>query len=149
MQVRRSSRVVRICVVVLALQAGVVGVWALFGPEQFFSDFPGFGRAWVGALGPYNEHLVRDVGGLYVGWMVLFSWVAVTLDRVVLKIVMLAWLPFAIAHLIFHLSAAGRLDGSDQVLSITGLAIAVVLPIIVLSRIRRRTGSDFTWSRNV
>ena len=149
MQVRRSSRWVRAAVLVLALQAGVVGVWALLWPEQFFRDFPGFGRAWVGALGPYNEHLVRDVGGLYLGWMILFGWVAATLDRVVLKIVMLAWLPFAVAHLIFHLSAAGRLTGSDQVLSIGGLALAAALPILILSRIRRRTGSDFTWSRNV
>jgi hypothetical protein len=142
-------RFLRVCLLLLTLQAGVVGIWALLWPEQFFRDFPGFGRAWVGALGPYNEHLVRDVGGLYVGWMILFGWAAVTLDRVLLKVVMLAWLPFAVAHLIFHLSDAGRLTGSDQVLSIAALAIAVVLPILVLSRIRRRMGSDFTWPRNV
>jgi hypothetical protein len=149
MQVRRSSRWLRAGVLVLAAQAGVVGIWALLWPEQFFRDFPGFGRAWVGALGPYNEHLVRDVGGLYVGWTVLFLWVAVTLDRVVLKVVMLAWLPFAVAHLIFHLSATGRLSGSDQVLSIAALGLTVVLPLLILTRIRRRTGSDFTWSRSV
>jgi hypothetical protein len=137
------------CLLLLALQAGIVGIWALLWPEQFFRDFPGFGRAWVGALGPYNEHLVRDVGGLYAGWFILFSWVTVTLDRAVLKVAMLAWLPFAVAHLIFHLSATGRLSGSDQVLSIAGLALTVVLPILVLARIRRRTGSDFTWSRSV
>lgn len=149
MQVRRKSRWLRAGVFVLALQAGVVGMWALLWPESFFGDFPGFGRVWAGALGPYNEHLVRDVGGLYVGWMVLFSWVTVTLDRVVLKAAMLSWLPFAVAHLIFHLSNTGRLSGSDQVLSVAGLGLMVVLPILILTKIRRRTGSDFTWSRNV
>jgi hypothetical protein len=148
MQVRRSSRWLRAGVFVLAVQAGVVGVWALLWPEQFFRDFPGFGRAWVGALGPYNEHLVRDVGGLYLAWMVLFTWVTVTLDRVVLKVAMLSWLPFAGAHLIFHLTSTGRLSGSDQVLSIAGLGLMVVVPILILTRIRRRTGSDFKWSRN-
>ena len=30
----------------------------------FYDDFPGLGRSWVAADGPYNEHLVRDVGAL-------------------------------------------------------------------------------------
>jgi hypothetical protein len=62
---------------------------------------------------------------------------------------MLSWLPFAVAHLIFHLSRAGRLSGSDQVLSVGALALMVALPVVILVRIRRRTGSDFTWSRNI
>ena len=39
----------------------VVGVWALVLPRSFYDDFPAAGRHWVSALGPYNEHLVRDV----------------------------------------------------------------------------------------
>ena len=33
-------------------------------PRSFYDDFPGAGRTWVAVDGPYNEHLVRDVGGL-------------------------------------------------------------------------------------
>jgi len=42
----------------------LVGFWALLAPRSFYDDFPGGGRSWVSALPPYNEHLVRDVGGL-------------------------------------------------------------------------------------
>jgi hypothetical protein len=149
MQIRKSHRWLRIGVLVLAAQAATVGLWALFWPESFFRDFPGFGRVWVGALGPYNEHLVRDVGGLYVAWMVLFLWVAVTLDRVLLRAVMVGWLPFAVAHLVFHLTEVGRLSGSDQILSISALAFFVVLPLVILSSGRRRRTSDFGRSRKV
>jgi hypothetical protein len=40
----------------------VAGVWQQFAPESFYADFPGFGRHWVSVDGPYNEHLLRDVG---------------------------------------------------------------------------------------
>src|SRR3712207_8980589 len=37
-------------------------MWQMFWPESFFRDFPGWGRHWVSVDGPYNEHLLRDVG---------------------------------------------------------------------------------------
>ena len=49
---------------VLAVSALTVGLWALLVPRSFYDDFPLPGRAWVSTLGPYNEHLVRDVGAL-------------------------------------------------------------------------------------
>ena len=42
--------------------------WSASGPrvapKSFYEDFPGAGRVWVAVDGPYNEHLVRDVGSL-------------------------------------------------------------------------------------
>ncbi|MFW3168862.1 hypothetical protein [Geodermatophilus sp. CPCC 206100] len=38
------------------------GAWQMFAPASFYRDFPGFGRHWVSVDGPYNEHLLRDVG---------------------------------------------------------------------------------------
>jgi hypothetical protein len=38
------------------------GFWQQFAPESFYVDFPGFGHHWVSPDGPYNEHLLRDVG---------------------------------------------------------------------------------------
>jgi hypothetical protein len=49
-------------------------------PRTFYDDFP-FGRAWVEMLPPYNEHLVSDVGGFYLGFALLFAWAAVSLHR--------------------------------------------------------------------
>ena len=39
-----------------------IGSWQQFAPQSFFTDFPGFGYHWVSPDGPYNEHLLRDVG---------------------------------------------------------------------------------------
>ena len=45
-----------------------VGAWALAAPRSFYDGFPmpGLLGAWVASDGPYNEHLVRDVGSLYL-----------------------------------------------------------------------------------
>src|ERR687886_1301181 len=40
----------------------VVGGWQAFAPRSFYRDFPGLGHRWVSPDGPYNEHLLRDVG---------------------------------------------------------------------------------------
>lgn len=51
----------------LALSFLPIGIWAQFWPQSFYNDFPGLGRAWVRIDGPFNEHLIRDVGGLNLG----------------------------------------------------------------------------------
>lgn len=61
----------RAAVLLIALNALTVGVWAQFAPESFYRAFPGLGWAWVSVDGPYNEHLIRDVGGLNLALGVL------------------------------------------------------------------------------
>ena len=46
------------------------GLYALLAPRSFYEDFP-FGRGWVEALPAYNEHLVRDVGALFLATAVV------------------------------------------------------------------------------
>src|SRR5207302_1968817 len=48
----------------LAFVALELGVWATIAPRSFYNSFPGGGRHWVAVDGPYNEHLMRDFGGL-------------------------------------------------------------------------------------
>lgn len=48
----------------------VVGAWALLAPASFYRAFP-LGRAWVAVDGPFNEHLLRDVGGLFLALTVV------------------------------------------------------------------------------
>ena len=50
----------------LVVSGVMVGAWAQFLPQAFYDSFPGLGRSWVSVDGPFNEHLVRDVGGLYL-----------------------------------------------------------------------------------
>ncbi len=52
---------------VLLLIALVIGLWALLAPRSFYDSFPGGnGMHWVSADGPYNRHLVSDVGSMYL-----------------------------------------------------------------------------------
>lgn len=57
----------------LAASALTVGLWTLLVPRSFYDDCPLPGRNWVSALGPYNEHLVRDVGALNLALGVLLA----------------------------------------------------------------------------
>src|SRR5882757_2805799 len=73
----RSPNAARAALGFLAAAAILIGVTAAFAPRTFYDDFP-FVTHWVELLPPYNEHLVTDVGGLYLGFAVLFAWAAWT-----------------------------------------------------------------------
>ena len=108
----------------LCVSALAVALPALFAPADFFRSFP-LGRGWVHALPPYNDHLTRDVGGLYLGFAVLFAWAAVTLERALVLPLCLAWCVFSVAHLAFHASHA---DGApDAALQLVSLAAVLAL----------------------
>ena len=53
----------------------VIGLWQAVFPASFYADFPGMGHHWVSPDGPYNEHLLRDVGlgNLAVGTVALVA----------------------------------------------------------------------------
>ena len=65
------SQIIRVAFGYLALSSLQIGAWALFAPRSFYDGFPGAGRSWVSVDGPYNEHLVRDVGALNLAIAVL------------------------------------------------------------------------------
>jgi hypothetical protein len=122
----------------LAVQAGLVGIWALAAPRSFFADFPVWGGAWVAALPPYNEHLIRDVGGLYTAFTVLFLWAAVGLDETLVRASLVSWLPFAALHFYFHVTHSESLEFSQAVLQNALLAAVALIPIGLLSTMRKK-----------
>src|SRR5689334_14269351 len=103
----RAPLIARLALAYLFLAATLIGVTATVAARAFYDDFP-FVAHWVNLLPPYNEHLVTDVGGLYLGFAVLFAWAAATLDRTLVRAVCVAWLLTASLHLVFH---AGHLEG--------------------------------------
>jgi len=123
----RSPPLARGALVVLLVSALTIGLTAAIVPRTFYDDFL-FLASWVELLPPYNEHLVTDVGGLYLGFSVLFAWAAWTLDRTLVQAVSVAWLLSAAIHLLFH---AGHLDGfgaADAVAEIVTLALLLIPP---------------------
>ena len=77
------------------------GVWALLGPSSFYGDFP-FGRGWVAALPAYNEHLMRDVGSLFIATGFVLLMAAFYLDRRLVLTAILSYLLFSVPHAIYH-----------------------------------------------
>lgn len=128
----------RVGLVILAVSALVVGVWALFAPHWFYDDFPGGGRHWVSALPPYNEHLVRDVGELNLALAVLLTWAAVTINRTLVLAALVAYLVNTVPHFIFHIFNLEDLSTSDQIGQTASLAIAVALPLALLAFVYRQ-----------
>jgi hypothetical protein len=110
----------------------VVGMWALLVPHSFYDDFPLPGRDWVSTLGPYNEHLVRDVGALNLALGVLLASAAILLERRLARVSLLAWLVYAVPHFVFHLGTDHAVSLADNVANMVSLGIAVLLSLILL-----------------
>ena len=128
---------VRIALALLVAQGLIVGVWAAAWPRSFYDDFPGGGRTWVSVDGPYNEHLVRDVGALNLALAVVTLVALIALTRVVALAAALGWIAYQAPHLVYHLRHLDLYDTSDKVANVASLVLALVLPIVVLLGARR------------
>jgi hypothetical protein len=126
----------------LVAVAGTIGVWALLAPASFAHDL-GLASAWVATDGPYNEHLVRDVGGLHLALAVLTAGLGRRADAALDRLLGVAWLVTAVPHLAYHathLSPFGVLDALVQTLALAG--VAALAAVLVLSRDRSGARPD-------
>ena len=128
---------IRIALGYVAIVALQVGVWAQFAPRSFYDDFPGLGRTWVSVDGPYNEHLVRDVGGLYLALAVLVIAAAVTLRREMIAVAAGAVAVSGVPHFVYHVVNTDGLAAGDITASLAGLALFAALPLVVVVVSRR------------
>jgi hypothetical protein len=134
----------RLGLVALGAPLLALGAWAVLAPRSWFDDFPGGGRHWVSALGPYNEHLATDVGAFFlaIGGLLIFA--AVVLERRAIQMALGALLVFSIPHLVWHLGELGPYDTLDKVLNVISLSLLVVVPIVMLLLLRQ-TNSEVTY----
>ena len=126
------ARWTRIALGYLGIVSAQIGFWALLAPRSFYDNFPGAGRAWVNVDGPYNEHLVRDVGALNLAMLVLLIAAAYTLSRQLIVTAAAANLVWGVPHLLYHVFNTDGLSGSDIAVSLFGLALYVALPAALL-----------------
>ena len=127
-----NDRAVRIVLALMAVSALVVGLWAQFAPKSFYDSFPGGGRHWVSVDGPYNEHLVRDVGGLNLALAVLTIAALVWLGPRLVSTAAVAWLVYSVPHFLYHLNHLGAYNGSDKAGNVVSLALTIVMPIVLI-----------------
>ena len=136
---RRVTTALRVLLGVLTVSATTVGVWAAFAPRSFYDDFPGLGQIWVAVDGPYNEHLVRDVGSLNLALAVVSLTALITLARSTVLASALAWLVYGVPHFVYHARHLAPFDGTQSVavLASVGSTSAIALLVIWLDRIVR------------
>lgn len=109
------------------------GIFAYFAPQSFHANFPGFGLRWLPQLGPYNEHLLKDVGGFYLAITVLtFAALANARKPAVVPMTGAALLVFNFLHFVYHLTMLHMYEPRDQWLNAVLLALLVVLSIILV-----------------
>ena len=130
--------ILRVALGILALVSVELGVWSTFAPRSFFDDYPGLGRHWVRAYGPYNEHLVRDFGALNLALAVVTIAALITLGRPLVIAVAIAWLAWGVPHLVYHLRHLDVFSTGDKVANVVGLAAVPVLAVVVLALILPR-----------
>jgi alkylhydroperoxidase family enzyme len=117
---------------------GLIGLWALFAPHSFYDDFPAGTDGWVNVLGPFDEHLVTDVGALFVGLGILMSIAAFTLHRTTVLAAAVTWLAFAVPHAVWHFFNLEPYGTADAVANSVTLGWTVVGGGLVLLLATRR-----------
>ena len=130
---RDKAGLMRVGLGILSLSALAVGLWALFLPRSFYEDFPFPGRAWVSTPGPYNAHLVIDVGAMYLALGVLLAAAALSLGRELVRVSLVAWLVFAVPHFAYHATTLRHYPLMvDKVGNVVSLGCVVLLPLVLL-----------------
>ena len=127
-----GRRGVRAGLIVLALPQFAIGVWAIVSPSGWFETFPGAGRNWLPLYGPFDEHLVTDVGSTFLALGVLLTLAAVWMDRRVVLAAAIAYLVYQVPHTIFHWANDGVLSDGDQIANGIALFLTIFLAIGII-----------------
>jgi hypothetical protein len=129
--------VTRVLLVVRAAGNGAVGFWAAIAPNSFYDSFPGGGRTWVALDGPFNEHLVRDVGVLNLALMAVIVAAILRPDRYLVQVAAGAELVYSLPHFLYHATHLEPYDGTDKVALLVSLSVTVIAPILLVVRSSR------------
>lgn len=117
------------------------GLYALLAPRSFYEDFPA-GRGWVEALPAYSEHLVRDVGSLFIATAVVLLAAAFYMERRLVAITLLSFLAFSVPHLIYHVLNLEPFGTGDAIANVVVLLLTVIAPSGVLVAMWRAPAAE-------
>lgn len=124
---------------VLLAVGAVIGLWALLAPRSFYDDFPTSSMHWVASDGPYNRHLVSDVGSLYLALAALT--VAALVRPALARLAGVVWLVFSLPHWLYHSTHLGGYGTRDRVLNEVALVAVVILAALLCVPVDRWTGT--------
>jgi hypothetical protein len=133
----RTTRLLRVQIIAFVI-AGVsnafIGAWAALDSSSFYNSFPGFGQHWVSMMGPYDEHLVIDIGLMFLALSVtLFATLVRPYNVALVRTAALSALTFEVPHLIFHATHLSGFTPAQATAEIASLAIMAAAPAVALA----------------
>jgi hypothetical protein len=132
MTIERHRGLIRFALIYLVVTIGWLAVWILIAPKGFYDNFPGGSSHWVSALPPYNEHLERDFGAAALGLAVLAGLAALWMEKRVIQAAAITVFVAGVPHLAYHLTTTEHYSTGDNVASLAGLVLDVLVPLAVL-----------------
>ncbi|MGN6324999.1 hypothetical protein [Pseudolysinimonas sp.] len=136
------TRTIHVIALALATALGLfVGVWAYFFPTGFYDAFPGVLGHWIDIDGPFNEHLIRDVGAMYLALSAASAGALIWRSSVVFRIVGIAWTVFGLLHFAYHVVHLDHGTTEDAIGTVVSLVVSLALGVILLIPARPRSGS--------
>jgi hypothetical protein len=130
-EIKRHRGLIRLALIYMAVAVGLVAAWILIAPKHFYDEFPGPSH-WASALPPYNEHLIRDFGSAGLGLAVLAGLAAVWMERRLVQAAAIALFLGSLPHAIYHATTTESYSTADNIFSLAGLYLEVLLPLAVL-----------------
>src|SRR3954452_7804118 len=122
----------------LAITSAYVAIWILVAPKGFYDTFPTGPGHWVNRIPPYNEHLERDFGAAGLGLSVLAALTAVWWrDKRLVQATAIAFLFASLPHFVYHLTTTEHYSTADNVQSLIGLALPVLVSAGILVAARQ------------
>lgn len=115
---------VRVALVILAVNELVVGAWNLLAPRSFYDNFPT-----VDLTPPFSGHYARDFGGATLGIAVLLIIAVVRPQPVIVGMASLAYSIFAVPHFFFHLHHLEDATWGDAVFLTAANALVAIIGV--------------------
>lgn len=125
-----AERIERWPLALIAVFVLPTALQATFAPRSWFDEFP-FGRGWIAADGgTFDEHLVRDVGVLFLALVIVTAWAAWRGEAT--RAVAIAWIVQGVLHLVYHVGHLDGLGTADQIALVGSLGSIPLLASFAL-----------------
>jgi len=115
-----------------ALLALFVGGWAYFAAQSFYDSFPGVLGSWVSVDGPFNEHLIRDVGAMYLALGAASIGGLIWRHPIAYRVLGLAWTVFGTLHFAYHAFHLAHMPLASAIGEMVALGISLLLGVVLL-----------------
>ena len=127
----RRDHWLRVLLGILIVSSLLTGAWAEIAPRAFYMNFPTTGLHWVASGGPYDQHLVRDVGSLNLALATMAVVAFIRLDMNTVRVVAGGFFVFSAVHVAYHLESP-LTSNASQFLQVVALFVPVVVALFIL-----------------